>query len=435
MKDRILSLFTNPVLRSKLLFTIAMLALYRLFVHIPVPFADVSVIMGATGQISNQAIGYFAMLLWWSLENFSIVAVGLAPYINASIMMQLLGSLVPKIEELQEQGEQWQKIISQYTRLLSIPLAFVQGIGMVYLINEIIPGAIVTSDITVLLWSAFAMTVWSVMLMWIGELITEYGIANGTSILIFSSIVAGLWWSILNSVTTTAKPFQYVIFVLVVILILVLLSVLLIKTLKEIPIIYARQGKVQQTSVLPFPLNPVGMVPIIFAIAFASFPYLISQIILKLGTNTHWVARGAEWIDVNFNIYVQNPSMLVIVFYFALIIFFTFFYAIIQFNPEKIADNIQKRGWFIPSVRPGIETVQYINKILMHLCFWWGLGLGVLGIYNYVINYIPFIQQIVQSVGSIPAIVTWSGIIIVVWVVQELINKIQSEMVMGKYDN
>ena len=433
MKEKILSLFTNPTLRRKLLMTIALLALYRLLVRIPVPFADVGTILSATGQVGNSALGYFSMLLWGSLENFSIIAVGLAPYINASILMQLLGSLVPKIEELQEQWESGQKIISQYTRWLSVPLAFIQGIGMVFFINQIIPGAVNTGS-SMLLLSAFALMVGSVILMWIGELITEYGLTNGTSLLIFASIVSGITSKLGSSVSSSGNPWQFALFVLTIVIVLIILSVLLIKTIKEIPIIYAKQGKVQQTSMLPFPLNPVGMVPIIFAIAFTSFPYLASQLITKVGSDTVWIMQVADWVNANFNIYVQNPSWYVTLFYFLLIVFFTFFYAIIQFNPEKIADNIQKRWWFIPSIRPGIETVNYINKILMHLCLWGGIGLGLLGIYSYVMNYIPFIQNLISSLWSIPVIVTGSGIVIVVGVVQELMNKVQSEMVMSKYD-
>jgi preprotein translocase subunit SecY len=286
---------------------------------------------------------------------------------------------------------------------------------MVYFINQILGGTIIdTSNITVLLLSAFVLAVGSVILMWIGELITEYGLTNGISLLIFASIVSGISSSLGSSVATSASPWQFIIFVLVIVVVLIVLSVLLIKTIKEIPIIYAKQGKVQQTSMLPFPLNPVGMVPIIFAIAFTSFPYLASQLIIKIGSDTIWVMQAAEWVNANFNIYVQNPSWYVTVFYFLLIIFFTFFYAIIQFNPEKIADNVQKRGGFIPSIRPGIETVNYINKVLMHLCLWGGIGLGLLGIYSYLMNYIPFIQQLVQSLGSVPVIVTGSGIVIVV---------------------
>lgn len=156
---------------------------------------------------------------------------------------------------------------------------------------------------------------------------------------------------------------------LAIVLVLVLLSILLIKTRKDIPVIYARQGQVQETASLPIPLNPVGMIPIIFAIAFATFPYLVSQIVINMGSQNQSIQGIAQWIEINFNIYTENPSRWVIIFYFILIVLFTFFYAMITFNPEKIADNIQKRGGFIPGIRPGEETANYLNKILMHLCF------------------------------------------------------------------
>jgi len=221
---------------------------------------------------------------------------------------------------------------------------------------------------------------------------------------------------------------------LLVVLGLVLLSIFILKSIKEIPIIYSRRGKVQESSSLPIPMNPVGMVPIIFAIAFVSFPYVLSKLIMQFQAMNGKLMGIATWIESNLNIYTQNPAPLAIVFYFILIIVFTFFYTLIVFSPEKISDNIQKRGGFIPGIRPGKETAKYINGILMHLCLWGGVGLALIGIYSYVRNYIPFVQDIIQTIGSMPMIVTGSGVIIIVGVVQELISKIQTEMLMQKYD-
>ena len=148
------------------------------------------------------------------------------------------------------------------------------------------------------------------------------------------------------------------------------------------------------------------MIPIIFAIAFATFPYLVSQIVINTGTANANFQAAAQWIETNFNIYTQQPSLIVIGVYFILIMLFTFFYAMITFNPEKIADTIQKRGGFVPGIRPGEETAKYLNSVLMHLCFWGGMGLGFIGIYTYVLSYIPFVQQAAQSIGSIPVIVS-----------------------------
>lgn len=411
-----------------------MLALYRLLVFIPVPFVDPTSLMSKTLDVANSGLGYFVMLLGWALDSFSLIAIWLAPYINASIIMQLMGTVIPKLEELTEQWEAGQQKISQYTRYLSIPLAFFQGIGMVYFINYMLGGHVINTDLSTVLLAAFAMTVGSVLLMWIGELITEKGISNGISLLIFASIVSWITKSAYSEIASSSNIPMMIIMMLIVVLLLVLMSIFILKSVKEIPIIYSRRGKVEESSSLPIPMNPVGMVPIIFAIAFVSFPYVLSKLIIQFQSMNGKLVGIANWIESNLNIYTQNPGWLAILFYFLLIIVFTFFYTLIVFSPEKISDNVQKRGGFIPGIRPGKETAKYINGILMHLCLWGGVGLALIGIYSYVWGYIPFIQEIIQSIGSMPMIVTGSGVIIIVWVVQEIRGKIQTEMLMQKYD-
>ncbi len=424
----------NPSIKKKIVFTLAMLALYRLLVFIPVPFVHIDVLMAKTIQSSSSGLWYFLMLLGWSIDQFALIAVGLAPFINASIIMQLLGSVVPKLEELTEQGEAGQQKIQQYTRYLSVPLAFLQSIGMVFFINYLLGGNVISTAPLSLIVTAFTMTVGSVILMWIGELITEKGISNGTSLLIFASIVSGITQKIYSSVAGSESITWVFIFMLVIILGLVLLSIFILKSIKEIPVIYARRGRVEESSSLPIPMNPVGMVPIIFSIAFVSFPYLLSKLITQFQPMNAKLVGMANWIEANLNIYTQQPGIPAIVLYFALIIAFTFFYTLIVFSPERISDNIQKRGGFIPGIRPGKETAKYINGILMHLCLWWGAGLAFIGIYSYLLHYIPFIQTLVQSLGSLPVVVTGSGVIIIVWVVQDIMNKVKTDMLMQRYD-
>ncbi|MEI6425814.1 MAG: preprotein translocase subunit SecY [Candidatus Absconditabacteria bacterium] len=431
---KIQEVFQNKSLKNKIIFTICMLALYRLLVFIPVPFVDIGALMTKTLDASNSGLGYFVMLLGGALDSFSLIAIGLAPYINASIIMQLMGTVIPKLEELTEQGEAGQQKIAQYTRYLSVPLAFVQGIGMVYFINYMLGGHVINTTMPTVLLAAFAMTVGSVLLMWIGELITEKGISNGVSILIFASIVSGITQKAYGEISSSANVPMMIAVMLIVVLGLIFLSIFILKSIKEIPIIYSRRGKVQESSNLPIPMNPVGMVPIIFAIAFVSFPYVLSKLIMQFQAMNGKLMGIATWIESNLNIYTQNPAPLAIIFYFILIIVFTFFYTLIVFSPEKISDNIQKRGGFIPGIRPGKETARYINGILMHLCLWGGVGLAFIGIYSYVRNYIPFVQDIIQSIGSMPMIVTGSGVIIIVGVVQELLSKTQTELLMQKYD-
>jgi preprotein translocase subunit SecY len=426
-------MFANRSLRKKLLITLGLLWMYRLLVFVPVPFVDIDLLLGQT-LIWGGWLEFFAMLLWWTLNNFAIIAVWLTPYINASIIIQLMTAVIPHLEELQEQGEVWTQKIQQYTRWLSVPLAFLQSIGMVFFINYLLWGQVISTDIITILLTAFTLTVWSTGLLYLWELITERWISNGISLLIFSSIVAGISSHVYTTVWGSLNLLDTTLFMWTIVLVLVVLSIILVKTRKEIPIVYARQWSMQETASLPIPLNPVGMIPIIFSIAFVTFPYLLSQIVINLWSQNPSMQSIAQWIELNFNIYSQQPSLLIIAIYFVLIVAFTFFYALIAFNPEKMADNIQKRWWFVPWIRPWEETSKYINKILMHLCLWGWTGLAVVGVYGYVLSYIPFIQQATQSVGSIPVVVSGAGIIIIVGVVQELLNKINAELLMEKYD-
>ncbi len=428
--------FRSKTIRTKILWTLVFLALYRLLVFMPVPFVNITNLLSQTSLGNAGGLQYFAMLLGGSLDQFSIIAVGLGAYINASIIMQLLTAIIPSLEELQEQGEQGTMKIQQYTRWIAFPLAFLQGIGMTYFMNYLLGGQLLdTTNFGLVCMAAGVLAIGAIMLMYIGERITEKGLSNGISLIIFASIVSGIVSKVYNDISAAGSDWiSVVLFMLIIVLGLIILSIFLLKTIKEIPIIYAKQGKVQESSSLPIPLNPVGMIPIIFAIAFATFPYLLSQLVIKFGTQNQTVMQVAQWIERNFNIYNQQPSILAIVVYFLLIIAFTFFYTMIVFNPEKIADNIQKRGGFTPGIRPGAETAKYLNKVLSHLCLWGGIGLGLVGIYSYVLTYIPFIQQLTQTLGTLPVIVTGSGIIIIVGVVQEIVNKAQSELLMHKYD-
>jgi len=427
----------NKNVKKKILITLALLAVYRLLVAIPVPFVNIEALMDATLNAEQSWLGYFVMLLGWSLENFSLIAAGLAPFINASIIMQLMTAVIPKLEELTEQWEAWQIKIQQYTRYLTLPLAFLQGIWMVFFINYLLSNwwaPVIDTSLPIVILSWFAMAVWSILIMRIGELITEKWITNGISILIFASIVSGISQQIFANVSSTENVLGIIVFMLVLVLWLILLSIFILKSIKEIPVIYSKRGKVEQSSILPLPMNPVGMIPIIFAIAFVSFPYLISNFMQQIHPGNAKVEAIATWIGSNLNIYTQQPATLAIILYFILIVAFTFFYTLIVFSPDKMADNIQKRWGFIRGIRPGKETSKYINSILMHLCLWGGSWLALIGIYSYVIHYIPFIQDVVQSLWSLPIVVTGSGVIIIVWVVQDLLNKVDAELLMKKYD-
>ena len=420
---------------KKVYFTLGILAIYRLLIFIPVPFVDISSLMKGTFEASWAAewFGYLVMMMWGALENFAIIAIWVSPYITASIILQLLTSVVPSLEELTEQWEVWHNKINQYTRLLTVPMAFLQWIWMTFLMNSMLGWHAVSTDITTVLLVAFVLTVWAVMLMWLWELITEKWVSNWISLLIFASIVSGIFQKWYNSLSWD-NWIYVLLFMVAIVLVLIVLSIFILKSTKEIPVIYTRSGKVQQSSILPIPMNPVWMVPIIFAMAFVSFPYLCFQLLANFMQGNEKIQAISDWIDAHLNIYSAQPGWLAILCYVILIVAFTFLYAMITFSPDRISDNIQKRWGYIPWIRPWKATAKYINGVLMHLCLWWGLGLAVIACYTYICNWIPFLQNIANALGWLPAVVTGSGIIIIVWVVQELINKISTDMVMKRYE-
>jgi len=389
----------NKTIMKKIGFTLAMLALYRLLIFVPIPFVDISVLMSSTFDAGAAGgFGYMIMLMGGALSQLAIVSIGVSPYITSSIIMQLLSSVVPHLEQLTEQGEVGQNKISQYTRYLTFPMAFLQGIGMVFIMNSMLGGAAIdTGSWAIVLLSAFILSVGSMLLMWVGEMITEKGVTNGISMLIFASIVSGIVSQVYTSLTTGSSIVGVLLFMVAIVLVLVLLSIFILKSTKEIPVIYARQGKVQQSSILPIPLNPVGMIPIIFAMAFVSFPYLLAQLITQFQPANAKLVSIANWIELNLNIYAAQPGLIAIFFYVVFVVAFTFLYTLITFSPDRISDNIQKKGGFIPGIRPGKATATYINGVLMHLCFWGGLGLALIAIYTYALNWIPFLTDIASS--------------------------------------
>jgi preprotein translocase subunit SecY len=425
----------NKTLMKKLYWTIGILALYRLLVFIPVPLVDLDILMSGTMEAGVAGgFAYLVMLMGGALANFAIIAIGVSPYITSSIILQLLSSVVPHLEQLTEQGEVGQARINQYTRYLTFPMAFLQGLGMVFIMNSMLGGNVIATDIGTVVLTAFILAVGSMLLMWLGETITEKGISNGISMLIFASIVSGIVQSTYTSLSSGSSRGGVLLFMLLIVLILILLSIFILKSTKEIPVIYARSGKLQQSSILPIPLNPVGMIPIIFAMAFVSFPYLISQLITQFQPANERLMSLANWIQLNLNIYSENPGVLAVLIYIVFIVAFTFLYTLITFSPDRISDNIQKRGGFVPGIRPGKATAKYINGILMHLCLWGGLGLAGIAIYTYVLNWIPRLTSVAQSLGGMPIIVAGSGVIIMVGVVQDVLNKVDTELVMAKYE-
>lgn len=416
-------------LRKKILFTIGIVALYRVMTHISIPEVNKEALQYVFDR--NSLLGAFSLLTGGSGENFSIVLMGLSPYINASIIIQLLTVIVPRLEEISKEGEQGRRTLNRYTRWLTLPLAFIQSYGMIALINSQAQVEIIQNigDPMTILPIMLTVTVGTLILMWLGELISERGIGNGTSILIFAGIIAAIPPVVGPSLKLAqSEPERLLPFVAIVLLSLlfVLLVVLLTEGQRRIPITYAGQrgrGKAEQ-SFLPIRVNQAGMIPIIFAVSLITFPSIIGQFLLY--ADSEWVKSLGRLATTQLN--TQSWSYTAI--YFVLVIAFTFFYVSIVFKPEEVADNIQKRGGFVPGLRPGKETADYLTKVSNHLNLFGGTMIAFVGV-------LPIVLQLIfteLNIGGVPTLISGAGILIIVGVVLDLVRQINAQLLTHHYE-
>ncbi len=400
-----------------------MLVAYRAASHIAVPGADHDLLAAfiARGGTSD-ALGIFAALTGGSLKSFSVVMLGLSPYINASIILQLCSVIFPKLEEITKEGVQGQQKINTYTRWLSILLAFVQSYGFLILLNSGGSGAIVPLTFPDVLVPMLMVSAGCVFVMWVGELITEKGIGNGISLLIFTGIVADMPNTASTMYIAGQEKLSAFYFFLVVSLALLVAVVLFTDAHRAIPLTYANQGAGRGVKgVLPIRLNQAGMIPIIFAVSLITFPGILAQF---LQTSERFTGV------VNFirlNLSAETPSMLYIGAYFLLVIAFTYFYVSVTFKPDQVAENIQKRGGFIPGVRPGKQTAEVLARTSNRLNLWGGIFLGIVAI-------IPLIFTKYSTLSSRDLIVSGSGLIIIVGVILELVRQINAQLLVHDYD-
>lgn len=406
-----------------------MILVYRFMTHITIPGVNRDALQLVFEK--NALLGAFSMLTGGSAENFSIVLMGLSPYINASIIMQLLTVIVPRIEEMSKEGEQGRRKINSITRWLTLPLAFIQSYGMIALINAQAQVPIIENigDPSVILPIMLVVSVGTVILMWLGEIMTEKGIGNGISMLIFVSILAGVPSIVGPTLALTAsEPERLLPFVaiLLITLAITLVVVLFTEGQRRIPVTYAgrRSGGKAEQSFLPIRVNQAGMIPIIFAVSLVTFPSVVGQFFTY--ADSEWVQSIGTWIAT----YFTTQSWLYILTYFLLVIGFTYFYVGITFNVENVAENIQKRGGFVPGLRPGKETAEYLGMVSNRMNFFGGMLIGGIAVF-------PIILQKIftgLSISSVPMIVSGAGIIILVGVVLDLIRKVNAELLVRHYD-
>ncbi len=423
--DKIFAIFRNsiksPDVRKKILFTALIFLVARVFAHIPVPGVNLAQLQALFSQ--NQFLALLDVFSGGTLANFSVMALGLNPYINASIILQLLTMVYPKLEEMQKEGEAGMQKINQYTRIITVPLAALQAIGMYALLRN--QGIISNLSILNLISLVVTMTAGTMLLVWLGELITDRGIGNGISLLIFAGIVARLPVAFSQTVTTVNAQDFFNLGVFVVMGIAVIASIVIInEATRQITVYYAKQVRGNkmyggQSTHLPLRLNQAGVIPIIFAVSLVLLPSLIANYLV--------VAKNPllHGIGVSISTWFTPTGILYNVVYFVLVVGFTYFYTAVVFNPKKIAEEIQKYGGFIPGIRPGAPTAGYLNYILTRITLAGALFLGLIAIFPTIARFFTNVQNLILG---------GTGILIVVSVVLETIKAIEAQLVMRNYE-
>ena len=401
-------------LRNKILFVLGIFAIFRLMANIPVPGIDALKLKQFFAQ--NQFLGLMNLFTGGAMDNLSLVMLGLGPYITATIVFQLLTMIFPQIEKMyKEEGEAGRKKFNQYCRIASVPLAMIQGYAMLFYLKA--QQVIGNFDLTTIIAAVFAITAGSVVMMWLGELVSEKGIGNGVSLLIFAGIISAFPTSIQQMVIAFdySQLFTYILF-FISSLVIIMGVVLINEARRNIPVQYAKRVRGNKmyggaSTYLPLNINPAGVIPIIFAIALLTIPSMIAS------------GFGWTWIgDL-----LRNPWVYGIL-YFLLVFVFTFFYTAVTFNPKDISTNLQKMGGFVPGIRPGENTAQYLQGILNRVLVIGALSLGLIAILPSIVQGTTGIQQFSFLIGG-------TSLLIVVSVALETMKQINAQLEMREYDS
>ena len=420
--DKILFLFKNKDLRNNFIFILFLFVVFRIAANIPIPGIGTEDLRKFFAQ--NQVFGLLNIFSGGALSNFSIVLLGLGPYITATIILQLLTMIFPVLERLyKEEGEAGRQKFNQYSRLLTIPLAAFEGYGMLTLFQRqnviagLSPFILISSIVTIIAGAMF--------LMWIGEIISEQGLGNGISLLIFAGIVAQLPVNIFQTFVSwnpSMVPSYFLFFVLSVVIIAGV--VLITEARRNIPVSYAKRVRGTKmyggsSTYLPLNVNPAGVIPIIFALSILLFPGMIASF---FGGAPGLAGTIATNIGAFFNnVWVHG------VLYFLLVILFTYFYTAVTFDPKTIAENLQKMGGFIPGVRPGKSTADFLKHILNRVLFTGAIFLGLIAV-------LPSIIAGATGVTGFTFLIGGTSLLIVVSVVLDTLRQINAQLQMREYD-
>ncbi len=421
MLEKITQIFKIRELRNKILFILGILIVFRIAANVPLPGVNVEQLRRLFE--GNQLLGMLNVFSGGGLSNISIVMLGVGPYITASIIMQLLTMIIPRVEQMyKEEGEAGRQKFNMITRWLTVPLAVIQTFSMVTLLRS--QGVLSASSIFDVSVVVVIATAGTIFLMWLGELITEKGIGNGVSLIIFAGIVSSLPSSVSQLFLTfdSTQIFMYIGLFLVT-LVTIGGVVLVTEGQRNIPVSYAKRIRGGQTfggssSHLPLRVNQAGVIPIIFAMSIMLFPGMIATFLTK--ASSPFVAHWATVVNTLFQNQVFYSSM-----YFVLIVMFTYFYTAVVFDPVKISENLQKQGGYIPGIRPGTTTADFLYKIMNRITLTGSIFLGTIAV-------LPFIVQ--GLTGNQSMQIGGTSILIVVSVVIETIKQIESQLVMRDYE-
>lgn len=417
--------FSLPDLRRKLLFTIAMLVIFRFIAHIPMPGVDLAALKDLFDK--NQLLGMLDMFSGGAMRNFSIAAMGVYPYITASIIMQLLVPVIPSLRALSQEGDAGRHRINQYTHWLTVPMAALQGYAQLALLRS--QGVVSTTDALSTVAMIISLTAGTVFLVWLGELITERGIGNGVSIIIFGGIVAGWWQTIGGGIFAVEEGrILSIIVFLVVALALVVFIVMFSEGHRRIPVQYAktafrgaRMYRQAGSTYVPLRVNTAGMIPLIFAMSLMIFPSTIASYFVNQ-QEPNIANTVVDWFSPNTALPI---GLFYWIFYFVLVLAFTFFYTMVIFEQMNLAETLQRQGGFIPGVRPGKPTTEYLSKVINRITWGGAIFLAVVAIVPFLVRQLTDVQALTLSS---------TGVLIVVGVALDTMKQIEAQLTMRRYE-
>jgi len=441
--------FTIPDLRRKIFFTLGMLVAFRFIAHVPLPGISDEIKNRLGGLISGvgapdgssqgigSVLGFLNIFSGGSLSNFSIAAAGVYPYITSTIIMQLLTPIIPALERLSKEGERGRQTINRWQHIITVPIAAVTGYGQIVLLKSqnVITGTDARklslfgtgSDLGLTLTVILSMTAGTMLLVWLGELITEFGIGQGVSVIIFGGIVSNLPATLTRTGQTSVGQNPISIGIVILIALIAIVGIILVQEgQRKIPVKFPRQtqgNKVYggQSTFIPLKVNSAGMIPLIFASSIIIFPTTVAGFFVRPNAPDDWVSVAANWVVINFG----PSSILYQLVYFGMVVGFTYFYTLVLFNQQNITENLRDRGGFIPGFRPGRPTNDYLMKVLNRITLLGALFLGTVAV-------LPFLLGVlVQS--QVSTFLSSTSLLIVVGVAVDTMKQLEAQLTMREY--